>query len=115
MPSTASLRPDRAAVGQAYFRGRLDGEDGLDLPALERAVAADEDLVGAAAERRDPQAELERFLVRSQPMFQGWLTRNDRNGGLLNALGGLFATTAIVEGSRIRFSRRAPSVPPGTI
>ncbi|HEX8644583.1 MAG TPA: hypothetical protein VF702_11800 [Allosphingosinicella sp.] len=101
----------RATAGQSLFRRQLAGQRHLDVAALERAVIADTALIQAAVERRNSPDELGHFLKRIEPQIRRWARRNGRNDVLLNALGGLFATTAIVEGSRIRFESRDPNVP----
>jgi len=101
----------RATAGQSLFRRQLAGQRHLDVAALERAVLADTALIQAAVERRNSPEELGHFLKRIRPQIDRWGRRNGRNSVLLNALGGLFATTAIAEGSRIRFSRRTPDIP----
>jgi hypothetical protein len=101
----------RATAGQSLFRRQLAGQRHLDVPALERAVLADTALIQAAVERRNSPDELGHFLKRIEPQIRRWARRNGSNDVLLNALGGLFATTAIAEGSRIRFQERDPNVP----
>ena len=95
----------RASTGQALFRRRLEGR-GLDLAMLEREVIADRALIRAAVDMRQNPPELDAFIDRMAPVVGPWLLRHSGERRLTGALGGLFATTAIVEGSRIRFSAR---------
>jgi hypothetical protein len=93
-----------AFLGQQRFRRELQGQE-LDLAALERDVREDAALLRAAAEMRPDPPELPAFMTRLGPPVMAWAERQSRQPQLLNALGGFVASTALVEGMRLRFAR----------